>query len=64
MGSVTTRPRKLLRCYQCRYSWFERHGPVKYGPPRQCPSCHSERWNKRTPYDRTRPRRRRKKEAP
>jgi hypothetical protein len=62
MIPMTERPRKLLRCLQCGYGWFERQGPIKHGPPRQCPSCHSIRWHKRGPYDPTRPRRRRKPE--
>ena len=64
MISMAEHPRKLLHCYQCGYGWFERQGPIKHGPPRQCPSCKSVRWHKRGPYDPTRSRRRRKKEAP
>jgi hypothetical protein len=64
MPSMSAQPRKLLRCYQCGYGWFERRGPVRSGPPLQCPSCHSTRWNKRTPYDPHRPRRRKRPPAP
>ena len=60
MLRMEAHPRKFLRCYRCGYIWAERHGPIKGGPPRQCPSCHSTRWNKRTPYDPSRPRKRRK----
>jgi hypothetical protein len=59
MLSMSAHPRKLLRCYRCGYGWFERRGPIKSGPPQQCPACHSTRWNKRTPYDPHHPRRRR-----
>jgi hypothetical protein len=61
MPPMTEKPRKLLRCLQCGYSWFERQGLIKGGPPRQCPSCHSIRWHKRGPYDPHRPRQRRKR---
>jgi len=63
MLPMIDQPRKLLHCYRCGYRWFERQGSVKHGPPRQCPSCHSERWHTRMPYDPHHPRRRRKKEA-
>jgi hypothetical protein len=63
MSAMEVRPRKLLRCLQCKYAWFERQGPIKHGPPVQCPSCHSERWHKRGPYDPRAPKRKRK-EAP
>jgi hypothetical protein len=64
MIPMTERPRKLLRCLQCGYGWFERQGPIKHGPPLQCPSCHSIRWHKRGPYDPRHPRQRRKHPRP